>query len=1009
MIYIYPPNLKSTQPAFSITKSSYSISFSLPAFMSYGDVKHVQVRLVKQANNQTMANLLRYSDGIIYKNKPTKTDDSGAYVVVLDQEDLGQRWTPGTVYKIQMRFGTTDLWAGYPNATNSFAAWKQAQIENQTFSEWSTVMVVKAIEDPKVEINGVNSGLQFVKTTTPLFEGTYVSAAANNEAADKFEYILLDNNDNLIETSGKQQYRGSGSMSWRFKTVLAAENTYTVLLQVTTVNGFEPEAARFNFIVQPLQLEELSGVDFYSYATDLPYCERNGCVKLYVQSEERLDGNYVITRSDETTNFTIWQDIKYFLCEFNDNVTQLTFTDFAIESGVQYRYALQAENSAGLRTIPLASKEYPDEHKGDAVLQFIYERFFDYSYLYRDNLQLRLQFNQKLNSFKHTVLRSKQDTLGGKFPHLANNGYAYYAEFPISGLITLQADEDQTFFKWTQKGLMCGDSLVAPIRMFEKSTGRRFLERPPLNESASSGKWSHKTGYSDGTQYAYTDDEVASEDYQTTPRPEQDAQSLGAAAHSPLISSLDGSISTDLTNTNIYIERKVREYVEAWLNDFTYKLYKSPTEGNIVIGLLNVSLTPKQELGRMVFEFSATAYELAEHTIEDLNELGIITIGSRQSVSVYTQIPSFGQINEVYKPGTDLVKLMKIQQMRETSQYKYALNSVSAFWIDRYPLYIKSDIEDKANMSKLDYEIKELKSALSDAEHRGDVEAIKRLEAEIDQKETFQNALEESKINADQGITFLRLNGADTDILVMPGRVYQVNEDITQLILTKTDYPIVVNYLCTLAVEISSESKETVGVDNPVIWNQTAGVFTTNNSILRSYNYSYAGLQPYRVYTPGRVSLPVTEQDASNYNVYKTQDILAAIEVDVRKQVEYQKNTTFTYSEEEGWNDGHYYYTFKGFTKYSIEGNPGTIIRLNGENITLGRVMLADHSNLKLQPGMSPIYDNQNNIIGWQYSIGYYSGEGDITELVVPQPTFLIVNYKCQTQVQTKAVVGSGG
>jgi len=57
---------------------------------------------------------------------------------------------------------------------------------------------------------------------------------------------------------------------------------------------------------------------------------------------------------------------------------------------------------------------------------------------------------------------------------------------------------------------------------------------------------------------------------------------------------------------------------------------------------------------------------------------------------------------------------------------------VSAFWIDRYPLYIKSDIEDKANMSKLDYEIKELKSALSDAEHRGDVEAIKRLEAEID-------------------------------------------------------------------------------------------------------------------------------------------------------------------------------------------------------------------------------------------------------------------------------------
>jgi len=55
-------------------------------------------------------------------------------------------------------------------------------------------------------------------------------------------------------------------------------------------------------------------------------------------------------------------------------------------------------------------------------------------------------------------------------------------------------------------------------------------------------------------------------------------------------------------------ERKFREKVEEFLYNAKPKLYKSMQEGNIFIKLMDVSLTPKNELGRLVFSFSGTAY-----------------------------------------------------------------------------------------------------------------------------------------------------------------------------------------------------------------------------------------------------------------------------------------------------------------------------------------------------------------------------------------------------------------
>ena len=50
-------------------------------------------------------------------------------------------------------------------------------------------------------------------------------------------------------------------------------------------------------------------------------------------------------------------------------------------------------------------------------------------------------------------------------------------------------------------------------------------------------------------------------------------------------------------------------------------------EGNIPVMVMDVSLTPKTELGRMIYDFSATLYEVGDgYSLEDLERLNIINI-----------------------------------------------------------------------------------------------------------------------------------------------------------------------------------------------------------------------------------------------------------------------------------------------------------------------------------------------------------------------------------------------
>ena len=70
--------------------------------------------------------------------------------------------------------------------------------------------------------------------------------------------------------------------------------------------------------------------------------------------------------------------------------------------------------------------------------------------------------------------------------------------------------------------------------------------------------------------------------------------------------------TTNLTIENINAERLFREEVWNWLTDGKPKVYESPTEGIWLVRLMNVTMSPQETLGRMLYTFSCTCYQCGQ-------------------------------------------------------------------------------------------------------------------------------------------------------------------------------------------------------------------------------------------------------------------------------------------------------------------------------------------------------------------------------------------------------------
>lgn len=72
-------------------------------------------------------------------------------------------------------------------------------------------------------------------------------------------------------------------------------------------------------------------------------------------------------------------------------------------------------------------------------------------------------------------------------------------------------------------------------------------------------------------------------------------------------------------------EKRFRDVVINFLHDDSVKLFRSPTEGNFLVKLMDISFTPNQTLGRQLWAFSSNAFEIDECNIDNFEKYNIYT------------------------------------------------------------------------------------------------------------------------------------------------------------------------------------------------------------------------------------------------------------------------------------------------------------------------------------------------------------------------------------------------
>ena len=108
-----------------------------------------------------------------------------------------------------------------------------------------------------------------------------------------------------------------------------------------------------------------------------------------------------------------------------------------------------------------------------------------------------------------------------------------------------------------------------------------------------------------------------------------------------------------ITPYNDYVyEKDFREQVINFLYQNNIKLFRSATEGNIFVKLMDINFTPNTTLSRRIYSFSCTAYEADDFNIANcLDKYNILELGTIQPQVVKTTLTDYC-LKQLYTPNS---------------------------------------------------------------------------------------------------------------------------------------------------------------------------------------------------------------------------------------------------------------------------------------------------------------------------------------------------------------------
>lgn len=566
---LYPPQIEGTLPAF-ITNSQGNIEINIPFAMnktvSWETIAGFAYKIKSVATNKLLAN------GEIEFNKDDKSKIQNmiipTFTITITNEEDKSKFSVGNYYKIQIAY--------------------IKKAENKSIiGYFSTVGIAKYTTQPTIGIVGFNNSSVLTEDKR-TYVGTY--SQQNGDTSEKvysYRFDLRDENQNIIETSGDllhnhehDENNYSSTDTYTLIKALETNKIYTIQYTVKTSNNLEVSTNKYRITEQSTVPPEIDAKLVVTMNEENGYAELRLVGARDESNTERVcTGHFLICRASSEDNFSTWSELSRFVL-IGEPPSNQNWKDFTLQHGYTYRYSLQQYNQK--------YQIYSDRIYSEEIVAK-----FEHSFLYDGERQLKIKYNPKVSSFKETLLESKTNTLGGKYPFFFRNGNVRYKEFPISGLISYHMDEEELFMTNDELFLEDLNSLTREYTLKEdvKSTDSWYFNNMDANMAYQ-------------LQGLYEDREK-----------ENSQENRISRQHNR---------TGNLTDYNMVAERRFKMAVLDFLNDGKPKLFRSPAEGNFIVRLMNSSLSPNDQLGRMLHTFSTTATEIDNYNYAKLNEHNII-------------------------------------------------------------------------------------------------------------------------------------------------------------------------------------------------------------------------------------------------------------------------------------------------------------------------------------------------------------------------------------------------
>lgn len=561
---LYPPLVQNVMPAYikSTGNFDYKVYFSISSYNSIDDIRNVQFTLVDTRNNQSMLKSNLYPTGI----KITDFYKDSTVKTNFCYYILIHKTDLITNFSInnyyKIQMRFTSTNASTINTSSGVQSIATWLTQNLLyFSEWSRGCLLRCIEKPNLWLSKFTANANSVTTLDQ-----YLSEITGTLAFGNTELDFLK--EYRIKFYLKQKTKLDGLVFDSGIIVPTTKNT----IQYSTPFNFELDTyyiMNFTYVTNSLYTEEKTyefRIRSYSSLSNPPYL-----INSDVFSNDK-EGYINLFIEINKINSSITTDEKIIIKRTSSK------TNYQIwEEVYSIDYLFKKLNWQDITIesgvfykygiflyYKMNNSNYKITKITNQALCLIEDVF-----LIHNNLQLRLPFNFSVSSFKYNVSESQQITLGSKFPYIKRNGKNFYRTFGISGLISSLMDDN--FLK---------ENII-------DSKSNTNTQPQIIKKHFTSKEKIYQTFYSKYIEQAQ-----------------------------------NRKISDTL---NPIYEKMFRDIICNFLYDNTPKLFKSSTEGNVLIKLMDINFEPMISLGRILYSFTATAVEIDEPTLENFLKYNIIS------------------------------------------------------------------------------------------------------------------------------------------------------------------------------------------------------------------------------------------------------------------------------------------------------------------------------------------------------------------------------------------------